>query len=280
MKTRISIPGALFFSISLLVNWFVLSVFFAIVAPRYAGLLSVLTVLALAGFSLTRPAEVLVRFYLRCRRPTREEMAQLEGPWNSVLNASGLEERRRPVLFVSDQQYPNAYAAANRTVCVTRGLLKTGTAEEIEGVLAHEVGHLVHGDTKRRTVVMMVNTVGNIASWVLLGILTLIGAGFTLKGIAEDREEDVLTGMGVAIFAFFLKGCLWVLQKLIELGFLAVGRKEEFAADAYSRELGFANGLVSFLRKTEHLDVNPVGVWAVLTASHPPTPVRIDKLMG
>jgi len=58
-----------------------------------------------------------------------------------------------------------------------------------------------------------------------------------------------------------------------------VGRQEEFLADAFAKQLGFANGLVSFLRKIEDFEEAPVGFWNAVQSTHPPTAVRIDKLL-
>ena len=94
------------------------------------------------------------------------------------------------------------------------------------------------------------------------------------------RQNSIFfIGWIMMLFAILLKGCLWILQSLIRLGFLAVGRSQEFQADDYARQIGFNDGLASCLRKTEGLDVQPTGIWAVLSQSHPPTPIRIDRLL-
>lgn len=162
----------------------------------------------------------------------------------------------------------------------SKGLLKSGTPDEISGVLVHELGHLEHGDTKRRAIALVINTARNLAAWVLIVLVTVMGVGGQIGGSMTRQTSVSLIGLVLVLFALFLKSCLWLLQLLISLGFLAVGRKEEFAADAYARKIGFADGLASHLRKVEHLDIQqPAGVWAVLTRSHPPVPVRIDKLL-
>jgi heat shock protein HtpX len=279
-KPFLTISSALILGLTIIVNWFVIAVFLSILFPQSYFVLSILTVFALAGLSLTPAAESVVRLYFGCRRPTREEMAQLEEPWNAVIQACGLANRKyMPELFVSDQPFPNAFAVGTRTVCLTRGLLKTATPDEIAGVLAHEMGHLENGDTKRRMIATVINSAGNIAAMILTGIVIALGFGGQTAGIISRRGDIACMGWFLYLLAFFLKACLWALQWLIQVGFFAVGRKEEFAADDFARKAGFANGLVSFLRKIESLDVQPVGIWAVLTRTHPPVPERIDRLL-
>ncbi|WP_412459802.1 M48 family metalloprotease [Bacillus thuringiensis] len=42
-------------------------------------------------------------------------------------------------LCVADEPFPNAYALGSKTVCVTKGLLKTANEEELAGILAHDL---------------------------------------------------------------------------------------------------------------------------------------------
>lgn len=218
-----------------------------------------------------------------------EELAQLEAPWNAVIRACGLADRQyKPELFVSDQAYPNAFAIGTQTVCVTRGLLRVAAPDEIAGVLAHEVGHLENGDTRRRIIAAVINSAGNVAAAILVALLVLLGVGLEVSGRSVVGERGIYRTVGpqmsllafcISIAALILKACLWGLQLLIELGFCAVGRREEFAADDFAKKAGFAAGLTSFLRKTETLEVRPVGIWAAITRTHPPVPVRIDRLL-
>jgi len=132
-------------------------------------------------------------------------------------------------------------------VAITRGLLKSATPEEIQGVLAHEVGHWIHGDTKISIIVQVVNTIGNVATAILTAILIFIS---TLASATGERQ-GVAFSIVVGLFALLLKAFLTLFQLLIRIGYFAVGRQEEFLADSFAKDIGFANGLVSFLRKIE-----------------------------
>jgi len=154
-----------------------------------------------------------------------------------------LNNESAPQLFISDTNYPNAFA--------------TGL-EEIKGVLAHEIGHLIHGDTKIGLVVQVVNTVGNVATAILSAIVIFIS---TIAGSTRERE-GVAFAIVLSLFALLFKALLSLFQLLIR-----------------TKQLGFANGLVSFLRKIEDFEEAPVGFWNAVQSTHPPTAVRIDKLL-
>lgn len=272
-KPMFSISSLLLLALTVIVNWLVIAV---LVGFRWSALI----LFALAGLSLTPVGENIARFCFRCRKPTREEMFQIEGAWRTVIQACNLDNRvYKPELFVSDQPFPNAFALGTQTVCVTRGLLRNASAEEIAGVLAHEVGHLEHGDTKRRLIATVINSAGNVAATIITVMVIAIGTFQEGFGRASRDGWMVVASWGFVFLALFLKVCLWILQLLIQLGFLSVGRAEEFAADDFARQAGFANGLASFLRKIEDIDIQPVGLWAAITRTHPPTAERIDRLL-
>jgi len=283
-KPVLTFSRGIILAVTILVNGFVVFALIDLIMSSFgssnADLLSVvytiLIMAALIGLAFTPVGESLIRFSLRLRKPTHEEIEILKEPWETVLSAAGLlNNESAPQLFISDTNYPNALAAGLKTVAVTRGLLKTATPEEVKGVLAHEVGHLIHGDTKISLVVQVVNTIGNVATAILTAILIFIS---TLAGATRERQ-GVAFSIVVGLFALLFKALLSVFQLLIRIGYFAVGRQEEFLADTFAKHLGFANGLVSFLRKIEDFEEAPAGFWNAVQSTHPPTAVRIDKLL-
>jgi len=75
------------------------------------------------------------------------------------------------------------------------------------------------------------------------------------------------------------KALLSLFQLLIRIGYFAVEDKKNSLQTPLQKQLGFANGLVSFLRKIEDFEEAPVGFWNAVQSTHPPTAVRIDKLL-
>lgn len=228
---------------------------------------------ALVALAFTPVGEAYFRLVNRLRPPLPHEEEVLRAAFGRVAARCGL--KNLPDIFVQRSRYPNAMAVGTRTVAVTEGLLYNATVEELEAVLAHEVGHLVNGDTRVRLVAFVANFAGSIALWVItafMGFMSLIGFGF-----GEWNRE--LSGIGwlFLIFAWTIKLSVWILTKILELSYLAVNRREEFAADEYAARKGYRDALVSFLNRMP--DEVPEGLVAALHATHPAPEARIARLV-
>jgi len=67
-----------------------------------------------------------------------------------ILTSAGLPARRTRVLIVNDMAM-NAFVIDSRTVFVNAGLiLRLQSADQLQAVIAHEVGHIANGHTSRR----------------------------------------------------------------------------------------------------------------------------------
>ncbi len=158
-----------------------------------------------------------------------------------------------PYFFVQDHASSNAYTTGltptTYRIVVTSGLLETLSAEETECVLAHELTHMINGDTRLMfltgSVTGLFRTLGNIV-WpestqeTLALMNTEVGAG---NGRYEAR-------VGAA------RLCLGAVLRLANIGSLFaalfVSRKREYIADAGAVELTKnPEGLISALRKIE-----------------------------
>jgi Zn-dependent protease with chaperone function len=181
----------------------------------------------------------------------------------------------------------NAFAAGwqpqDAVVAVTRGALERLTREELQGVVAHEFSHLVHGDTR-----LNMRLVGLV--W---GLQMVFGLGERLA----MRDEFGRRGPA-ALFGFGLMGVGalgWAAGRLLQA---AVSRQREFLADAsavqYTRNV---HGLGGALRKIAqqaagHADrvhaphgASIAHLWLHARAwrgwaSHPPLSERLRRLYG
>lgn len=248
--------------ITVLINWFV--IFIAanmFISTESALLVSVAIAAVLVALSVSPVAEYLVRLELGCRDATRDEADIFGSAWKRAWNRAREDEsaeygfpslEREPTVYVANNKYPNAYAIGNRSVVVTTGLLGNASDEELEGLLAHEIGHIVHGDSVKRTVASTINTAGNIACWIMVGIIALLAF---LGEIFGGRSGIItLVALAFAFVALIMKLALKLVQYLLELGMLAVGRSEEYRADAYAKSLGFGHGLGSFLSRVQYIE--------------------------
>jgi heat shock protein HtpX len=154
--------------------------------------------------------------------------------------ASGLP---KPTLYVIDDPSPNAFATgrdpSHAVICATKGLLQKLNRTELEGVVAHEMGHIKNYDTRLQSVVA-----------VLVGIVTLLGDWFLRMRYfgREDRDRD--NGGFAAVF--LLIGIIFAIASPIvaQLIQLAISRRREFLADSSSVALTKQpSGLISALKK-------------------------------
>lgn len=193
-------------------------------------------------------------------------------------------------LYIKEDEDANAFALGRNTICVTTGLLKHSN-EEIKAILGHEVGHLASHDTD----LVLLITVGNfivtaivtIFKFVILLYKLILSIATLFAGGSEGLLGRIITGIAsfLTLIAVDLVMYLWT-----QLGILMVmktSRNAEYAADAFSCDLGYTDGLLSFLEKLPDSEDISIGerslkertqVFAALSDSHPATYKRIAKI--
>ena len=192
-----------------------------------------------------------------------------------------------PKMYVIPTDSPNAFATGRNpehaSVAMTEGILNLLSDEELEGVLAHELGHVRNRDI----------LISSVAATLAGAITMLARFGFFFGGMG-DREDREGGGGFVALLMLILAP---IAATLIQL---AVSRSREYQADATGAQLtGNPYALASALRKldayskrlpmqaspsTAHLFiVAPLlgGMnFANLFSTHPPIAKRIERLTG
>jgi heat shock protein HtpX len=143
---------------------------------------------------------------MRAREVSPEEAPELHG---MIDRLCALADMPKPRVGISDMDIPNAFATGrspNRAVvCVTTGILGKLDAEELEGVLAHELSHVAHRD-------VLVMTVASSAG-IVAAMLTR-SAQFGALGMGRSRNNNnggmpaylvaLLVSLVVYAISFFL----------------------------------------------------------------------------
>lgn len=185
-----------------------------------------------------------------------------------------------PQVAIAPHEQPNAFATGRNpehaVVCVTQGLVQLVSRDEIEGVIAHEIGHIKNRD-------MLLQTL----SATMAGAITNL-ARFGMYAPAEGRRGSPLAPLA----ALLAPVAAMVIQ-------FAISRSREFKADATGAELsGKPLALASALGKLQTAakripmavpptmaplaQVNPLSAFrggiASLFSTHPPTEERIARL--
>ena len=149
--------------------------------PALAGLLIGLGAIGVAFFQWWNSDTLALRA-MRARVVTAEEAPELHGMIDRLCTMADMP---KPRVAIADTDLPNAFATGrspNRSaVCVTTGILRTLNAEELEGVLAHELSHVAHRD-------VLVMTVASSAG-IVAGMLDP-GRAVRAMGIGRSRSSN------------------------------------------------------------------------------------------
>jgi heat shock protein HtpX len=201
-----------------------------------------------------------------------------------------------PKVYVIDDTAPNAFATGrdpkHASVAITTGLLQKLDREELQGVMAHELGHVRNYDIRFALLVaVLVGSIALMADFFLR--FTFWGGGRSRGG---DRDRG---GGGLAAIMFIVAIVLAVLAPIIgRLVQLAVSRQREYLADATSVELtrntrGIERALAKISADREVLEVanratqhlyftNPIKKFedrsSSMFATHPNVVDRINRL--
>jgi len=165
-----------------------------------------------------------------------------------------------PKIYVIDDTAPNAFATgrdpAHASIAVTKGLLEKMDRTELEGVLAHEMSHVVNRDIRVMLLVtVLVGTVALLSDWMLRSMQ--FGGGRRRGG--RDSGGGI-----IVIIAIVLAILTPIIATLIQL---AVSRQREYLADASGALLTrYPHGLASALQKIA-ADTEPLEVANKATAS-------------
>ena len=152
--------------------------------------------------------------------------------------ASGLP---MPKLYVMPSKQINAFASgrnpANAVVCVTEGALDKLDKSELEGVLAHELGHIANYDIRYMTLIAVMVGIISIVSQIFLRSLWF-GAGS--RGDNKGQAIFMIIGIVLAILAPIV---VYFVQ-------MSISRKREFSADATAVKFTrYPRGLINALKK-------------------------------
>jgi heat shock protein HtpX len=263
-----------------------------------SGPVGLVIALVIAGFMSIgsyRYGDKVVLASARAREVTAEQEPRLHNVVEGLAIAAGTP---KPRVYIVPEQAPNAFATGrdpgHSSIAVTQGLLDTMNRVELEGVIGHEMSHVVDRDILLGTIVAT-----------LVGAVVLISEFFMRSwfwgGLGGRRGDDRGGGAGGAVLlavGFVLLILAPIFGQLIRF---AVSRQREYLADAQGALLTrYPPGLASALKKIEgsptamrsannataHLWLNQpsrvegdkMGALEKLFNTHPPIADRIKRL--
>jgi heat shock protein HtpX len=182
----------------------------------------------------------------RAKEVSPEEEPRLHNIVEGLAIAAGVP---KPRVYIVPEQAPNAFATGrdpqHSSVAVTQGLLQIMNRVELEGVIGHELSHVMDRDILVGTVVAT-----------LVGAAVLLSEFFMrswLWGGFRGRRGNDSSGGGLELVIFALGFVLLVIAPIAgQIIKLAVSRNREYLADAQGALLTrYPPGLISALKKIE-----------------------------
>src|SRR5579864_7121446 len=252
------------------------------------GMLTALIIAGVMNFGAYFFSDKIALASYRAQPVTREQLPRVYQVVERLTQKAGLP---MPKIYVIPTDSPNAFATGRNpqhaSVAVTHGILALLTDEELEGVLAHELGHVSNRDI----------LISSVAA-TLAGAITMIasmGRWAMIFGGYGGRDRDRGNGGGLA--ALFMLFVAPIAASLIQL---AVSRSREYQADATGAHFtGNPYALASALQKidaysrripmqatpsTAHLFIMQPFLGGMsfgsLFSTHPPIAKRIERLTG
>ncbi len=241
------------------------------------GMLLALVIAAvMSGFMYFNSGKMALRAY-RAQVVSREQAPEIYEIVDRLRQRAGLP---MPQVAIAPHEQPNAFATGrspeHAVVCVTRGLVQLVNRDEIEGVIAHEIGHIKNRD-------MLLQTL----SATMAGAITNL-ARFGMYAPSEGRRGSPLAPLAALLAPI----AAMVIQ-------FAISRSREFKADATGaaisgKPLALASALGKLQMAAKRIpmavpptmaplaQVNPLAAFsggiASLFSTHPPTGERIARL--
>ena len=272
---------------------------------KTAILLAAMTAMfAMLGLLIGGPGGALIAFAIACAmnlfaywnsdklvlrmygaRPV--DHAAAPGLYGIVEQLAARAELPMPKVYLIDSEQPNAFATGrnpeNAAVAATTGLLRSLSAQEVAGVMAHELAHIKNRDTLTMTVTAtMAGAIGMLANFAMF-----------FGGSANASRNNPLGPIGAILVMILAPLAAGLVQ-------MAISRAREYEADRLGAEISgeplwLAGALEKLERGARTIDnhvaegnpatahlfiVNPLHMRAVdgLFASHPRTAERVRRL--
>ncbi|MGH7677423.1 MAG: zinc metalloprotease HtpX [Gemmatimonadaceae bacterium] len=257
---------------------------FGALGAYFGGQSGMVTALVIAGamnfFMYYKSSTMVLRMY-RAQVISEADAPDLYRMVDRLRQRAGLP---MPTVAIAPHEQPNAFATGRNpehaVVCVTKGILQLIPPQELEGVIAHELGHIKNRDMLLQTFTAT-----------LAGAISVIGqSALFFGGRGDDENHNPLATLLMAIVAPIAAG-------LIQM---AISRQREFKADAVGaqisgRPIALANALVKLDNYAKQIpmhvapaaaplaQVNPLqafggGGMASWFSTHPRTEDRVARL--
>ncbi len=250
------------------------------------GLQNALIFAALLNFAMYFWSDKIVLLMYRAKELPKEQSPEIHAMVEEIAKQAKIP---KPRIYMTNMGIPNAFATGRNpehaAVVVTDAIVELLEKEELKGVLAHELSHVLNRDVLVATIAAT-----------LAGALSMVARMAMFYGPMgrDGRDRDRGGGIGALLFLILTPLVATLIQ-------LAVSRQREFGADeSGAKLLGTGKPLASALQKldraSKHLAISPTPSQAAtahlfivnpfrasaifrLFSTHPPTEERVKRLL-
>ncbi|MDD2465158.1 MAG: zinc metalloprotease HtpX [Desulfobulbus sp.] len=222
----------------------------------------------------------------RAREVSLSEAPDLHALVGNLAGRAGIP---KPKVYVVDDPTPNAFATGrdpeHAAVAVTTGILQVLDRYELEGVIAHELGHIKNRD-------ILIGSIAAVMAGAISYLASMAQWSMLFGGTRGDDEEGGSNPLVMLVTMIVAPLAATLIQ-------MAISRSREYIADATGAEIcGHPKSLASALNKLANynaqrpMNVNPAsaqmyivnplsgGSIASLFSTHPPMEERIRRLLS
>lgn len=201
------------------------------------------------------------------------EDGELKDKLTALLNKYGFQVRSIEVLLASERTTKSnaSFSGFGKTKTITLydNLINAMTTDEIVAVFAHELGHGLHKDTARLSVMSVMNII-----LIVLSMTFLVNFGDIHSAFGFDHMNYG--------FAFILLTYLFLPFIGTVMGLITnfISRKAEYNADNHAVKEGYGADLITALKvlsREDFADLSPSKIIVLLAYSHPP---MVDRILN
>lgn len=219
-------------------------------------------------------------FGFRLRKPILAEAEKLEPAFREVAERAGLKKTVK--LRIDESKGWLSFAVGIRTIVVSKNMLADLTADELKGILAHELGHLVSFDPIVIAACRMAGRLPQMMKFVFRTMMSAIAwslsfgmAVLLMLGLVFYFLHLLQAFIAIALFVLLFA----MLDRVFHFFSLLLMRLTEYRQDAFAQKLGYGKGLRDMLEKMANKEeqfVNPYFI--VFKSTHPAIYNRITRL--
>jgi Zn-dependent protease with chaperone function len=215
------------------------------------------------------------------RKPTVEEFQRLAWSWRNVTQAAEIDPSTYS-LWIERTHRVNAFATAGHTVAVTEGAASRLSGEQLDAVLAHELGHHLGGHAWASLLRYWYSLPGSYAlgfgTYLNLALTSAFGSGSIPMTIVISL---VLVGFVIFLIVYVpLLGVFAGVFLFIPFLTLWLRRQQEYEADLIAAQIGYGLALVVYLQRGEETG-QPKASWRKrIVATHPSSDERVLRLQA